>query len=512
MSRKIPVYQAEVDCGLSEQIQASASIVYASQVEFNASEVVPVLSKKVLARATNENQLDLAYLTSCLTTIGWNKNDDVFDKIETWNARSTPEDKPINYEHDCKDIIGHITGSYVVGSDAKLIADDTSVDKLPDAFKVMTTGVLYKYWADKTALERMQNIIAEIVEGKWFVSMEALFDDFNYAVVDAKGKNRVIARTRESAFLTKYLRAYGGKGVFEGAKIGRVLKNIIFSGKGLTMKPANPSSSIDQVIAFEKALATSVEEFIPNSKDTGYTLSNKMERVKMADTQIEFLQAENKRLENTCNQAIAKQQEIEKRLQDMNEQAVKSKMEAFATDIKTRDEKITSLTNQVETEQKARTEAQAKLAEKEKCAAELQAKLDEQTVAAQKNARISVVAAELSMDAKAAETFYNEEFLDLKLSDERFNKLVATFKKSKASTPAKVEPTAAELAKAAEEAKAKADAETADAAKKVLENAQATEAKTAKLGVDGVGNTVEQTRANLSAFLAKTCLRKTTAK
>jgi uncharacterized coiled-coil protein SlyX len=55
---------------------------------------------------------------------------------------------------------------------------------------------------------------------------------------------KVVARNETSAFLTKHLRVYGGKGEYEGYKVGRLLRNISFSGKGLVNKPANPRSII----------------------------------------------------------------------------------------------------------------------------------------------------------------------------------------------------------------------------------------------------------------------------
>ena len=94
-------------------------------------------------------------------------------------------------------------------------------------------------------------IIAEIEEGKWFVSMECLFAGFNYALLDEGGNGKILARDEESAFLTKHLRAYGGTGEYEGYKVGRALANISFSGKGLVAKPANPRSIIIKSVAFE---------------------------------------------------------------------------------------------------------------------------------------------------------------------------------------------------------------------------------------------------------------------
>jgi uncharacterized coiled-coil protein SlyX len=90
----------------------------------------------------------------------------------------------------------------------------------------------------------MSQIIAEIEEGKWFVSMECLFAGFDYALLDVEGNAKLLERNEGSAFLTKHLRAYGGDGEYEGYKIGRSLREISFSGKGLVAKPANPRSVI----------------------------------------------------------------------------------------------------------------------------------------------------------------------------------------------------------------------------------------------------------------------------
>ena len=142
--------------------------------------------------------------------------------------------------HNENDIIGHITGSYVVDRDGNPIDDDTQ----PDDFDIITEAVLYNSWTDPENRQRMNQIIAEIEEGKWFVSMECLFAGFDYALLDGSGNAKLLERNEGSAFLTKHLRAYGGNGEYEGYKIGRSLRQISFSGKGLVSKPANPRSVI----------------------------------------------------------------------------------------------------------------------------------------------------------------------------------------------------------------------------------------------------------------------------
>ena len=236
------IYPQEIKDGVSELVQSSASVAYcmpASLCEEIESETQEA-GDKIKAESANPKQIDLYYLKSCLVSTGWNKNDDVFDASQTWAARNTPEDKQFNFMHDENDIIGHITGSYVVDREGNRINSEIQ----PPEFDIITEAVLYNSWTDPENRQRMSQIIAEIEEGKWFVSMECLFAGFDYALLDGNGKASLLERNEGSAFLTKHLRAYGGSGEYEGYKIGRSLRDISFSGKGLVSKPANPRSVI----------------------------------------------------------------------------------------------------------------------------------------------------------------------------------------------------------------------------------------------------------------------------
>ena len=253
------IYNQEILDGLSEQIKAQSSIAYCSQaVLSNGQYNRPNIINKIKA-SSNPHQIDLYYLKSVLVSTGWNKNDDVFGNQQTWDARNTPEDKQFNFMHNENDIIGHITGSYVVDRNGNKILADTT--EAPPEFDIKTEAVLYNSWTNPDNRERMNKIISEIEHGKWFVSMECLFAGFDYAVIDQAGGSKVIARNEESSFLTKHLRAYGGTGEYEGYKIGRSLRDISFSGKGLVSKPANPRS-----IILDSSRAFSINE--------QYTISN----------------------------------------------------------------------------------------------------------------------------------------------------------------------------------------------------------------------------------------------
>jgi len=238
------IYPQEILDGLSEKVQSSASVALESEILIDSDMAHPNKEEieKTLAGYgfSNPDQIDLFYLNSVLVSTGWNKNDDVFDASEAWAARDTPVDKQFNYMHDESDIIGHITGSMVVDRNGNKIDSEEP----PQQFDIITSAVLYKSWSDPELRERMSQLISEIEDGKWAVSMECLFSDFDYSVVSPDGGMKVVARNETSAFLTKHLRVYGGKGEYEGYKVGRLLRNISFSGKGLVNKPANPRSII----------------------------------------------------------------------------------------------------------------------------------------------------------------------------------------------------------------------------------------------------------------------------
>jgi hypothetical protein len=128
--------------------------------------------------------------------------------------------------------------------------------------------------------------------------MECLFAGFDYALIDAQGNPKVISRTEQSSFLTKHLRAYGGTGEYEGYKVGRALRDIAFSGKGLVSKPANPRSII---LDASKA-------FIENIKDD--VNINPKGEIQMSDTNVETVVAEESAPIVTTNEATPAQVEV----------------------------------------------------------------------------------------------------------------------------------------------------------------------------------------------------------
>ena len=84
----IPIYKDEIEAGIAEQVKASASIAFLSQLNGiepnqkdldNAKKIVK--ASELFAQAeSNQDQIDLYYINSILVSTGWNRNDDVFEK------------------------------------------------------------------------------------------------------------------------------------------------------------------------------------------------------------------------------------------------------------------------------------------------------------------------------------------------------------------------------------------------------------------------------------------------
>src|SRR5690606_1283431 len=198
--------------------------------------------------------------------------------------------------------------------------------------------------------------------GKEFVSVECLFTDFDYAVIDASSNEdqyKIVERNQETAFLTKYMRAYGGEGVYQDKRIGRIPKNFIFSGQAITQNPANPESVIFNAgESFSFAQANIVKEFpTKNTKiiDMGYknVSSNNKGFLDMGDelkqendnlkAKLEKVQADNAKLVEQLNANAKKEVDgLKSTVDELTKVNVelKTKVETLESSIKERDEKL----------------------------------------------------------------------------------------------------------------------------------------------------------------------------
>jgi hypothetical protein len=251
------IFKAEINDGLEEILSAKSSISYASLVQ-KSDQHTSAQNMNIKALAGIQDK-DLYYTQSILVTTSWNKNDDIFDKNEVWAAKNTPTHKPTNLEHDENTIVGHITSNWPITVDGILIDQSTPMSNLPDKFHILTGSVIYVGYTEPELKERAERLIAEIENGTKYVSMECFFNGFDYGLVNkTTGNYTILERNEDTSFLTRHLRAYGGLGEHEDHKIGRVLRNITFSGKGFVNKPANPESIIftKESLRFDQNVAT----------------------------------------------------------------------------------------------------------------------------------------------------------------------------------------------------------------------------------------------------------------
>ena len=279
---------------------------------------------------------------------------------------------------------------------------------MPDKFDIITSAVIYKSWSDSEKKERIDKMISEIEEGKWFVSMECLFSGFDYAVVTPDGSNSVIARDENSAFLTKHLRAYGGGGQYEGYKVGRLLKKISFSGKGLVNNPANPNSVIlKDTNPFKSTQACVIEE-------TGIREINDMSNDTALQQQLDLLKAE-------LDESKQREESLEAKLKELDEKAITEKVQTLEAEIQTKDETIVSMSETAESFNTEKTELAETLATAQEELEVLKSEFDAIKVEAHKAARLSALK-EAGLDEEAAAEKL-EKFSEA--SDEIFAEIVA---------------------------------------------------------------------------------------
>ena len=458
------VYNQEVRDGVADLIKTSNTIACCALAETNdtpSPEEIESLQSIIastnegsdLAIAENKDQIDLYYIKSILVSTGWNKNDDVFDPKELWEARNTPEDKPFNFMHDEKDIIGHITANEVVDFKGSQIVDESD---FPNKFNILTSAVIYTEWSDPEQRQRMQKIVSEIEDGKWFVSMECLFPNFDYALSSENGETKVIKRNEASAFLTKHLRSYGGDGIYEDYKVGRLLRNLSFSGKGLVSKPANPRSVILEGNDFfdeSQAKVLTISSLKENDMSDSY-------EKQVADLRAEL--AESKSANEALKEKVLAEQQTE----------FQTKIEALQTTIAEQAAKLTEEASAKQTISQSLEEAQEALATKEE---DMKKKMDELREMKKKEAMMKRKAQleEAGFDAEEAVATV-EDFNHL--DDDTFAKIVATMKKKAQFPPKKEDKKEDEVKEEKAVMKKKAELEeevdTAEASEEVLENAE----------------------------------------
>jgi hypothetical protein len=347
--------------------------------------------KKHNAEREYAHNIDLEVLPAIFVSTGMNRNDDVFLPVETWAARGTVIHKPVNLSHDSEEIVGHIFDAYIIDQEegqTHAIAEDDDTE-IPHSFDIVTKSYLYRM----QLREKLDAIIEDAKAGNKYVSMEVFFSDYDYLV-----DTMVVARNEETSFLDESLRSKGGSGEFEGRRVGRILKNMVFGGMGIVDNPANPRSVIllgpnsgpeNQGLAEE----TKIQE-----EDTGENCVLVGDEIAVANSETEENRMEDKIKELKAQLAKAnkeidelKQGETQKTISELKDEndALKAKVEEIHESLATKDASLSTLADEV-------VAATAKLDEASEEQQKLiarNAELEEQNVTARLEVRCQKLAA-----------------------------------------------------------------------------------------------------------------------
>src|SRR3954465_10761650 len=117
------IYKDEQDISSVLDNRTIAYSVPILDIKHETVEFHPVIDGEEIMKAAIKDK-ELYYHTSILVTTNWNKNDDIFAPETVWAARNTPVDKPTNLDHDNNKIVGHITGSWAIDTDGKIIEEN----------------------------------------------------------------------------------------------------------------------------------------------------------------------------------------------------------------------------------------------------------------------------------------------------------------------------------------------------------------------------------------------------
>lgn len=463
------VYDQEKIDNLEEKILASASLSIASIAEPATQNNQVSINENFKSTAGYEDK-DLYYVQSILVSSSWNKNDDIFTKEEVWAAKNTPEDKPTNLEHDESVIIGHIVSNWPIDEKGNKIEENTPISQLPDKFHIVTGSVIYKAYSSPELKARSANLISEIENGTKYVSMECMFSGFDYGLINEENNEyKVLSRSNDTAFLTKYLRAYGGSGKYEKYKVGRVLRNITFSGKGYVDRPANPDSIIfsKHTINDNFLLSKSTEKIISGVSENSTKL---METIIMNQEEQVVATETTEKTENTAPVVAV----------DETVANLQKELETVRAELAEAAKKLEEMKKKEEMVEKVKSELDA-------ANEVIAAYKDKELMMAKKEKKMKRVASlvELGVDTETADATV-EKFESL--SDESFEAMTTLFAGKMPSWLKKEDP---------KKDKPKASEETADVA--VLDTAETVEQL--DLSAGGENESLNTTRAALVDFV-----------
>jgi len=525
------VYQAEKEAGLEKQIRANASIAYTMPAmldkDVSSSNTFSTDIKDIVAKASSDDD-DVFKVYSILVSTSWNKNDDVFSPDEVWASRETPLYKPTNLEHNEKEIVGNIIGNWPVDKNFDLLNSDINSKDLPDVYHILVASVIYRQWQDPEYKARAEQLIREIQSGEKCVSMECIFKGFDYAVESPDGEYHVIARGENTAFLTQHLRAYGGGGVYQDHKVGRLLRNITFSGKGFVANPANPDSIIfnsDRDFPFSKA--SCIDGLCFNKKGvSNIVVENPISEPKQESEMSDYLEKEVADLKVALESSKAEVKELTEKLSEASVKEYETQIEELKASLENVETEKQSFVTVAEAAEEKVTSLEATIAELTEKLNQAEAEMYGMKEKDKKEKRMASLV-EAGMDAEEAEvqleTFAN-------LNDDQFDVFVSAMKKymkggkvkaeedseagmhgdmKKKEDEKKDDEAKAEEVEDTEAAAEEVEAEVTEASEEVLDTAEVQEEANLSVASEDIETeAVASLRSNLNDWVTQKVLKK----
>lgn len=470
----IKIFDSEKDiedairASLEARIIASATILPIGKQEAVAKALNEIEDKsgivgQVLAEITPDKHPELMYGSAILASTVWNGNDDIFLPTEMWAARYTPIHQIFDQGHKRTEIIGHIIDARCKDEDGEIIKGY----ECPGFFDIEVDWVMYHYIFPEIAKAIRENA----PDGKLAVSMEARMKGFDYGILSDNNEFSVIKRNKETSFLTKSLKAFGGTGEYKGKRLGRVLRNFVFNGMGNVTVPANERSQYTVLDGKVLAEHTSFNDlaciessstdnntaifFVPQISEQRDTKGKDM-KFENVDQAVAYIETLTKQIETLKNS------ETQKTIDSLNVQitSAKADIEKLEKQLKVEIEKNTTVASQLSASETAREDLEVKLADTNK---QLGAKITELNKIA--NEKAAAEAAKLGSDRVAELKSFGMKFADeaaeatklATLSDDAYANIAGYAKQVKTVTDAaNANKTEAEK-KAEAEAQAKAD-------------------------------------------------------
>lgn len=225
--------------------------------------------------AKNVDLLPVAFNACVINRV--NKNDDLIDTKTALAIYKEFINKPINVEHHRDKVIGVIltAGFSAFGTDTPLTEEE--VKKLDGPFNITLGGLIWRIVNPdlSTVIEESNDPTSTNYMGV-SASWELGFTDFKIIELKNGEKNiahaRVISDEKEIETASPLLKALGGNGVFEDARIYRMPTNDVLPlGIGFTEKPAAEVKGILVAAAAEnETLNKESTSKITGTPDQGY--------------------------------------------------------------------------------------------------------------------------------------------------------------------------------------------------------------------------------------------------